>query len=372
MRVILYSEIKQSPLYSNSANPYWFFEDTDRKWFVTKSFEDIKVFSNTNLPIVSNNNSEDYVNFMLKNYEESGLTEESIRTNPYDFRLGYMEGTGTNIHAILKLDIPDDLKYEKEKNRFKLNYKEYKGKNSFEKFREDGRLIIVEDEKADRLKDEKLLKELKVWMSEDNAAAYQSALYRVFIDFKSFVEKNAGSIADLGEKLNYGNGNIPSSADYGKAEIQQYYLLRYGYIYTYNYYSIYRELLKRPFLSSGIRVLSLGCGLKLDGLGMKMALETAGNKLKVHGYRGVDYAAWNAHGYDFWINDNDFYLGDVIDFLKEQEKLEENIFIFPTSISELDSKSVLMDGKTVLDQMLDLMKDKINSEHFCFVATLRK
>ena len=289
--------------------------------------------------------------------------------------------------AILKLDVPENLDYGKNKDgkkqiRLKVG--------DLEELVKKRQLIFVKN--INETEDEQLLEELRKWITEDAATQMQSVLYyRVFGDFQKYIEdftdrpideiepiEEIKEIKELLKVINF-NEHIPTPAEYGKKNVQQIYMLVYGYMYVLNYYMIYKKLLdmgKKLFESKGIHVLSFGCGAKLDGMGMKMAIETKDEDYDCH-YRGVDYAKWDEHGYDFKINEDDFVYqkpsvddneGGVISFLKNEEKLTENVFIFPTSISEFDQKT---ENPTILDQMLELMIEKIQSDHF-YVATAKR
>ena len=80
-------------------------------------------------------------------------------------------------------------------------------------------------------------------------------LDNILIDFESYARSGV-KLCDL-KSVHYDAGRIP---DYSSLHIQQLYLLRYAYAYSFEYKRMYEALLHRADFGSSIAVTSIGCG----------------------------------------------------------------------------------------------------------------
>ena len=361
MRVVFYGEITKFRWGNN--DPYWFFRDNDRKKiFVMNKFEDARTLNDLLQKRV-------YVELMRKMYENADMNRHN-----YDIGLGFGDKENDTYNVILKLDLPGDLIFDNSLKRYKNGSRPL----TLEALEEDRQMIIVDN--ADAVEnDMELLDELRDWIREDNAAQIQSVLCRVWMDFKSYIdsigndENREEIINKLKVSINYSGNRIPTMVDYSDVHVQQIYTLVFDYMYMLIYYTVYKKLLEMhntPFVREGLKVISFGCGAKLDGISMKIAIESIDPDCE-YSYRGIDRARWDEYNYNFWVNDNDFYLQGVLEFLDRQERLTENVFFFPTSISEFDRIDGDNNGRTILDEMLDLMIPLIESDQIFVVTSVR-
>ena len=278
-----------------------------------------------------------------------------------------LPGNGESYTVLLKLDIPNDLEYrefEKDGRTDKVVYLN----GSVRELVNSRKLIFLRNNDAWR--EEALLGELREWVDGDDATQIQSVLCHALRDFRTSFdemteEDKRRKIREIQSILDFGKNPRPGEA-YNYADMQQYYLMRYGYMYVLKYYMMYTKLLQTQsdfFSQEGIRVLSLGCGAKLDGMGMKMAIEKEMPEC-MYRYTGVDRSEWDRYGYDFRINENDFNQSDIIAYLDSPKELNQNVYIFPTSISEFDDAGLL-------EGIVDKIKQKVTSDYIYVMADMR-
>ena len=78
-------------------------------------------------------------------------------------------------------------------------------------------------------------------------------------EFEDYVHSGI-RLCDL-KSVHFDAGKIP---DYSNIHVQQLYLLRYAYAYSFEYKCMYRTLLDRTNFRKNISVTSIGCGSMLD------------------------------------------------------------------------------------------------------------
>lgn len=363
MKVVLMRRLKKG------RTGTWFINSS--KWFVADDFEKQEEFpfrrigestpAGESFSLDREYSSQEYYRFRtnMSDEVERIIAEQQL---PED-------GNEESYTVLLKLDIPNDLQYreftKQDGNTNKVIY--LNGRVG--ELVNSRKLIFLRNN--DEWREESLLGELREWVDGDDATQIQSVLCRVLRDFKTSFnemteEEKREQIRLLQSIFSFGENPTPGIDSYSRRDVQQYYLMRYGYMYILKYYMMYTKLLQSQreiFLDEGIRVLSLGCGAKLDGMGMKMAIEKEMPEC-TYSYKGVDYSGWNQHGYDFKIGEDDFSQSDVIAFLEGQQELNQNVFIFPTSISEFDSIGIL-------EGIIDKVKQKVTSEIFYVIGDVR-
>ncbi len=155
-------------------------------------------------------------------------------------------------------------------------------------------------------------------------------LQKIFEDFKQFAE-DGNQLCSLKE-LHFQGGQVP---DYFDIHLQQLYLLRYAFAYSFEYMEMFEDLLQKHPYENEIRILSVGCGANLDYWALKKQLEKQNaGECKVR-YRGLDAIDWH---YKIHAERNDevwFMQGNAADlFLSQTDSLDSDIYMFPKSISE--------------------------------------
>ena len=146
--------------------------------------------------------------------------------------------------------------------------------------------------------------------------------------------------ADLLSRVNFRGGELP---DYSDPHVQELYCIRYMYAYAYEYRKMYSRLLKE-LKTPLMNILSVGCGNGIDlwaAWEAQWRLKQKSGRGKQIKYTGLDLVDWN-HKWgegDFRLQCTADYQtgdpsGDAVQYLEEHPVLEQNIFMFPKSISE--------------------------------------
>ena len=160
------------------------------------------------------------------------------------------------------------------------------------------------------------------------------------------------------KNLNYKDGNIPN---YNNKNIQQFYLLKYAYAYTYEYYIIYEQALRQLGKIENMEILSIGCGAFIDYNALKSIPQMQGKQVD---YTGVDKVNWN---YKPLVQNGDkvqLKLGDGIAYFQSLEKLSADIYMFPKSICEFSFEEI--------EKIADCFVRKNNvKDKFCICISLR-
>lgn len=154
-------------------------------------------------------------------------------------------------------------------------------------------------------------------------------ILRVSADFEEYANSNDGLCAL--KSLNFEGGNLP---DYTDEHIQQLYLLRYTYAYAYEYKHIYEVIVYYKGLPSNIKVLSVGCGNMVDYWSLVEALHKYGKEDTVIDYTGLDAIDWRYKMKKRDCDSQNFIRCNAAEWLSAQWVLDEDIYIFPKSISE--------------------------------------
>ena len=181
-------------------------------------------------------------------------------------------------------------------------------------------------------------------------------LETIYNDFESDISK-AGCLGQM-KNLNYINGNVP---DYNNRNIQQFYLLKYAYAYTYEYYIMYEQAFRSLGETVNVEILSVGCGALIDYNALKAVPVMQGKQVF---YTGVDKINWN---YKPFVQSGDqvmLKLGDGTVHFQSLEQLSADIYMFPKSICEFSFEQI---GK-----IADCFSEKKNlKDKFCVCVSLR-
>ena len=175
--------------------------------------------------------------------------------------------------------------------------------------------------------------------SYDLLANYLKDCYTTVKDYcdeHGGVENLDGDAVNALQSVNFTDGKAP---DYRHKVIRDWYHIRYLYAYAYEYRQIYRRLLKdqEPPV---MKILSIGCGDGIDYWAAWEARRMLMQETEKHiEYTGLDLADWDRKWGvgDLTLPDasnTSYFIGDAVRYLKQVPVLEQNIFVFPKSISE--------------------------------------
>ena len=106
----------------------------------------------------------------------------------------------------------------------------------------------------------------------------------ILFDFKEYVTSGV-RLCDLKE-VHFDAGNLP---DYSDIHVQQLYLLRYAYAYSFEYKRMYASLIRRMNPGMEIAVTSIGCGSMIDYWALTRVVP---NRCTIR-YRGIDTIDWS-------------------------------------------------------------------------------
>ncbi len=188
-----------------------------------------------------------------------------------------------------------------------------------------------------------------------NMNEYLTNVYTSFLNGIS----NMDSLCEI-SSLHYMNGNIP---DYSNVMVQQFYLLRYAYAYAFEYSLMYKMALKMlTDICDEVSIASIGCGALTDYAGLMMS-NVSNKRVK---YTGIDKVNWLNKVKVRACDRFNMQLGvNAVDYLKEEQALSEDIYMFPMSISELLEKEVECIANT-------FRKGYNCKDRFCVCVSIRK
>ncbi len=223
-------------------------------------------------------------------------------------------------------------------------------------------------------------------IARDNYEKVTGELKRKLVDSKSQIEQwiqrkekeysvKIHSISskvnkEVVEKINelFPDFNKPNYVEiYGDPDRTAAYLLKYGFAYTYLYKSIYKNIMELMDENEKIDVLSIGCGARIDMLGLKLAILDT-NKEKA-AYYGIDLNDWtdnNKTNFCLFPQEGCFEEADITDFLGRDNNtynhINSNIILFPYSMSEL------VDNVIAWNSVLNNLPARLTSKNV-YVAT---
>lgn len=130
--------------------------------------------------------------------------------------------------------------------------------------------------------------------------------------------------------------------DYGRAEFQALYLLRYLYSHAYEYKRMYGDLLDRGNWAGGrLSVTSIGCGSMVDYWALRAAMRLRPGAVSGVDYTGVDLNGWS-EGFQIhpglW-DSVEFVRADGAVWLREQAASgapASDVYVFPKCVGEFD------------------------------------
>ena len=159
---------------------------------------------------------------------------------------------------------------------------------------------------------------------------------------------------------------------YGDKWNRSAYALRYFYAYIAEYINMFLDLLYLGLPVSEIKVLSIGCGAKIDIWSLQEALKIQRVERNIQ-YTGVDKEDWGHDGYcpstENHVNETTIYNQFAGDFLSK-EKLDYDVYLFPKSIGDI---YFFDDESNDFSKIIAAFKEgQIMKDHFYIVASMIK
>lgn len=151
----------------------------------------------------------------------------------------------------------------------------------------------------------------------------------ILSDFVSYLEEGH-ELCNL-KSVNFDHGQVP---DYEDVHVQQYYLLRYAYAYTFEYKLMYKTLLEKYSYQREIAITSIGCGTMLDYWALVRVLEQRGQGGIPVNYTGIDQINWKYPMTQRARDEVVFVQNDVLAEFTQYDSLDSDVYFFPKSISE--------------------------------------
>lgn len=205
-------------------------------------------------------------------------------------------------------------------------------------------------------------------------------LKEIFEEFKKHCDEGTQNMWELTMRsLKNNSPRLPSdgASIYSNPIKQQLYLLKYAYVYGFEYLSMCNEFIEDFADKEEISVVSLGCGTMLDYWALAYMLDERKLSRPVIKYLGIDAVKWN-HSLEAEARDKD---KKTVQF--SQESFERffqrpdsefhtyDVYFFPKSISEFSDKKVkdnkISDMEMMLNHLSGIKKDRV---YFCI--SLRK
>lgn len=157
----------------------------------------------------------------------------------------------------------------------------------------------------------------------------------VYLSFRGYLLTNP--ILCVHKSLNFDGGSIPN---YDDKHIQEHYILRYSFVYAFEYLKMYQQVLPAHKLfqdEAEYKVLSLGCGNAIDYWSIVNVVEDLRLTSRID-YTGIDQVEWS-HVVEKREKDTFRILQkDIISFLSAIDEFEYDIVFFPKSISEFSNQ----------------------------------
>lgn len=153
----------------------------------------------------------------------------------------------------------------------------------------------------------------------------------ILFDFKEYVTSGV-RLCDLKE-VHFDAGNLP---DYSDIHVQQLYLLRYAYAYSFEYKRMYASLIRRMNPGMEIAVTSIGCGSMIDYWALTRVVP---NRCAIR-YRGIDTIDWSYRMEQRPQDDVLFRNADAVELVSKAKGLTADAYIFPKSISEFSKSDI--------------------------------
>lgn len=117
------------------------------------------------------------------------------------------------------------------------------------------------------------------------------------------------------------------------------YALRYYYAYIFEYINLFLDLIDLGVPDEEIKIMSIGCGAKIDAWALQEALKIQRIHRKVL-YTGIDKEDWSRDGYcpnteTHIVDDSTTFNCCAGKYLMGSEKLDYDIYLFPKSIGDI-------------------------------------
>lgn len=182
----------------------------------------------------------------------------------------------------------------------------------------------------------------------------------VYVDFGHYVDQNP-RMCEL-KKVNFDLSEWP---DYSNIHVQQYYLLRYGFIYAFEYKRMYLNAMKHmQQFTDNTSILSLGCGSGIDfwsAIEASRELRIDVNRLE---YYGIDKINWSYKIDSDETKKFKYINRDILSLFRLIKKFPHNIFMFPKSIAEFTEED--------FTGMCNSLESKIfEKDQICVMISLR-
>ncbi|NJD02948.1 MAG: hypothetical protein FIA99_10235 [Ruminiclostridium sp.] len=185
-------------------------------------------------------------------------------------------------------------------------------------------------------------------------------LSEVYSDFSEYINDNPCLC-----KLKTVNYNLDSWPDYSDFHVQQLYLLRYAFIYAFEYKQMYLEVLSRMInLDDGLIILSIGCGSGIDFWSAVAAVQDKQLRDFSISYYGLDEIDWAYTIKSEASYKAKYMIKDAVKLFQKTKTFPHNVFMFPKSIAEF----------TISDfsEMCDSLKEKtIEKDQLHVIISLR-
>lgn len=182
---------------------------------------------------------------------------------------------------------------------------------------------------------------------------------RILEDFQDYVS-GSDCLCELHD-LRFDGRHIP---DYSNLPVQQLYLLRYAYGYAFEYKQMFQSLAPQKWATGTLVLTSIGCGTMLDYWAARKILDNSGKSDLPICYTGIDLLNWQYKMPCAPGDTMNYLVGDAIAHLQGKPVWDDDVFIFPKSISEFSARK--------FQKLCDIFGTaNYTKKHFCVMANVR-
>lgn len=164
--------------------------------------------------------------------------------------------------------------------------------------------------------------------------AMSEYLKGIYKDLQDYVDNDVCLCKLIG--LNFEAGALP---DYEDKNIQQLYLLRYAFAYSFEYSRMYLDVLTEMGDFDNISVTSIGCGSMIDYWSLVYALNKEGVDCSIR-YDGIDRINWNYRIPGRQVDEVHYTIENAVNFFGNNSQFTSDIIFFPKSISEFSESEL--------------------------------
>lgn len=181
----------------------------------------------------------------------------------------------------------------------------------------------------------------------------------ILSDFEAYIE-SSDCLCELHD-LRFDGGHIP---DYSNLPVQQLYLLRYAYGYAFEYKQMFQSMAPQKWATDTLVLTSIGCGTMLDYWAARKILDNAGRSDLPVRYTGIDLLDWQYKMPCAPGDTTNYLVGDAIAYLRGKSVWDDDVFIFPKSISEFSDRE--------FQELCNIFgAADYTKRHFCVMANVR-